>query len=1794
MDELFEDYTCFQPNHFIVLDSQNSCCSLTLNEISFIKSLPGLQIPQTQTEAPMADNHSTNQNPVASEPYQYDIDLDTPSFSQVSLNFLKKAPSMDKDQSAATTTHSEGSQSHFCKPLQPYSTENLRLEENPSIATAKVPCEKSSSSEDSTSAHTVKEFRETSKSTKVKSTNLSRKFLFKSDQEDTMSEDKNSDDAEVNTPSKHIPSLRVSPTAVIVSDTADELNYIEPSPEHQSFPLIIPDSPTMDQSDQDCCSQGSSITEVTVIQNKKSPEKSKEDSQNETSKYSKDDNDSLHLHYSATQLQSQAEAGPNSSLRKDEDSESTLPCNDICESQDLNLYLSFSSQVSENKELMMSQSQKSNLPLKKKEYVESLPAAFKDSSSEEGKAPPGHSLHTSSFSETKQTRNILEKTSSQRSLKHGSFGSSLVSPPSQKAIFEKNPNNSSDSHTSPKGKSIGDSASDQIKDYQEFMPRLSSSECSQHTSQSLSTGNQQKKQFEEKFQSSLENNPFDSENFFKKDLQKNLPDPCSSKVSPQGSLMDEPPSKSKSTTSFVGGCVSKNLHEKLINLEDLPVEDSHPQTFTNVLDKKDKKSFSIHESSKYFSKNKKLSCTQGSINIRAGDFNDSSKERQKSSSLPQKLIWTGNDTISSAAPSSGDVLQDIPVNMVANEDVPVRLTSMLSQNNNSNAKEAVMPYEEEERIAAFNRSNQMLVENRLERNASVSQPLYRKPSVEYLGDSLSSSMPNQASCSFHRTSRTITELAPVEPLGLTAARMSVNPVMRKSLNTFSEKPYSSLVGGDNLESRSEYNQQDISVVQHDTITNVADKEKQDDATQDLNVGASTSQNPPLILGPQVNIVSVKKRRKQLVSKSIPKKNSKKVFPRKSLLFKDRQKLPFRVRFETTRKRARNPLTLNGGSAFLKVPSHRDIENILLSGGYNKEDKIPSSSDAGSQSKDHQQQNQSSLYTNLKKVLQRKIIEETTVQIVYRKTTVEMLRNSEVINRRVFEEKIDPVVIKSNRNEELKYLNSTKGVPVISSSTATSLTSGEFADVSSLSHSDSKGSSHNSSGSLTVKSSSQDLPSSPSEKRSKNVVKEHNANTSKKCVSRKPCPNQSTDEEMLKMLSPITVEDKQEHSTYISLGDDLQQQSWDLSVTPDKASTSVTGAATLTRYSSSEVPVKTKLATDSNSDSLFSSNEHLNISDQEMVAHHSKNIPKSQPPQMARFCPAISPGHKNLSLPQVSSKPSPRTSTQEDSTSVKNNKSIKKLKRLHCSEPLKTNISYKKRKQDFSDDKSKSSDKTPSPEIPFQDQGNKVSQNVTKKNVQRQQPAIGILVMARWKDSFYYPGKLASSEKTGKCLVQFVDGDRLWVKINQILSITYLPQGQEIMVQSSDGFFDTGTIMNYKYNGSDSDEDVLYQVQMDDCGIVECTRKQLILSEDQAQSMLSDEDFLLLPGIPTTPVASGADVSLDNLVEGSRRSSSRKILSESEKTKKLTTIEPQAMSTPTHKKKASTFRKDCESNVQHIGAAVASPKHNYDGRRARKELFDMVKGPLPKKPLFKGMNFLLTYTERTREQILIDKRLLQESSESSAYPSSSDAEAEPKVPFDKNHLRMQLEAGGGTVFKCWQNDFLDPHKTCFVVSSSYQRTVKYLEGLAAGIPCISHLWIRDCCKEETTLDYRSYILQAGINIIKKCLMESKMIARCLEDLEILVTSNQNEFVSNWSEILTIAGCRVRKKLKTKGSNESLDAIITDASCSPEIIQQAENHHIPLLSSEWVIQCLIHGQKIAYDAHEKFIYNYEGNI
>ena len=80
-------------------------------------------------------------------------------------------------------------------------------------------------------------------------------------------------------------------------------------------------------------------------------------------------------------------------------------------------------------------------------------------------------------------------------------------------------------------------------------------------------------------------------------------------------------------------------------------------------------------------------------------------------------------------------------------------------------------------------------------------------------------------------------------------------------------------------------------------------------------------------------------------------------------------------------------------------------------------------------------------------------------------------------------------------------------------------------------------------------------------------------------------------------------------------------------------------------------------------------------------------------------------------------------------------------------------------------------------------------------------------------------------------------------------------------------------------------------------------------------------------------------------------------------------------------------------------------------------------------------------------------------------------SEPAAPaFDSEHLQRQIEAGGGVVLPAYNGEKMREFKCCFLVSDSHQRTQKYLHCLAAGVPCVSHLWLRDCCNTVSSFPF----------------------------------------------------------------------------------------------------------------------------
>ncbi|KAK3595177.1 hypothetical protein CHS0354_002777 [Potamilus streckersoni] len=517
----------------------------------------------------------------------------------------------------------------------------------------------------------------------------------------------------------------------------------------------------------------------------------------------------------------------------------------------------------------------------------------------------------------------------------------------------------------------------------------------------------------------------------------------------------------------------------------------------------------------------------------------------------------------------------------------------------------------------------------------------------------------------------------------------------------------------------------------------------------------------------------------------------------------------------------------------------------------------------------------------------------------------------------------------------------------------------------------------------------------------------------------------------------------------------------------------------------------------------------------------------------------------------------------------------------------------------------------SPEIPYQDKVvsspiSDIESPTTASRTIKSSDQPGSNVFAKWKDGFFYPGKIVSTDRYNRYKVVFLDGNSQTVNSSNLLLVEQLPVGQSVLVKSrEDQIYECGLIVQRSPSH--------YIIKKDDGNNGRYGLDAVILSEDHAKNLLmneGDEARQICPvvGPPVLPT-NLADISLDNLVEGKRRtckSESQKADTESKlggnesaskrgKKRKLGDIEPQATSTPTPKGKMEGATKDRAPECSPLMTTGESPltSHRPSPRKAKIGLFGDLKGPLPtKKTLFRGLVFMLTHVEKTIEQKEQEKKLLEDSS-LEASTDSSTGEEEVQIPFDKDHLKEQIERGGGTVLEKFDPDLVCDSSHCYLLSSTYQRTIKYLQCLAAGVPCVSHLWIIDSCKQCFLLDYGHYILPAGISLEKKRIMEWKAGTQPLLNLRVSVVSKNDKFAEEWIKILQLAKCVIIYKFPPQSkSDESSrpEVVITDSSISPVHIKRAQQLKIPLVSSQWVIQSFINGQQVKFDGHPQYSYNY----
>ncbi|XP_071610044.1 TP53-binding protein 1 isoform X2 [Heliangelus exortis] len=477
--------------------------------------------------------------------------------------------------------------------------------------------------------------------------------------------------------------------------------------------------------------------------------------------------------------------------------------------------------------------------------------------------------------------------------------------------------------------------------------------------------------------------------------------------------------------------------------------------------------------------------------------------------------------------------------------------------------------------------------------------------------------------------------------------------------------------------------------------------------------------------------------------------------------------------------------------------------------------------------------------------------------------------------------------------------------------------------------------------------------------------------------------------------------------------------------------------------------------------------------------------------------------------------------------------------------------------------------------------------------------VGLRVVAKWaSNGYFYSGTITQDVGAGKYKLLFDDGYECDVLGKDILLCDPIPLETEVTALSEDDYFSAGVVKGHR---KDSGE--LYY-----CIEKEGQRKwykriSVILSQEQGNKLR--EQFGLGPYEPVTPLAKAADISLDNLVEGKRKrrgnlgspSTSSSSTTPTRKGQESPRVPPGTLSgkrklvaseeerSPAKRGRKSAMKPGAVRDGEFVGTCEGA-----DG--VEPPVLGDHHGLLPhNKTLFLGYAFLLTMATP------IDK-LVNHQKPSDGPTGSSEEEEEflPMTPYDKRYIAQQLRAGAGYILEDFNETQCNTAYQCLLIADQHCRTRKYLLCLARGIPCVSHIWVHDSCHANQLQNYRNYLLPAGYSLQEQKLLEWHPRENPFHNLKVLLVSDQQQnFLDLWSEILMTGGAASVKQHYSNAHNKDIalgiyDVVVTDFSCPAGVLKCAEALRLPVVSQEWVIQSLIAGERVGYNKHPKYRYDY----
>ncbi|XP_015110583.1 TP53-binding protein 1 [Diachasma alloeum] len=477
--------------------------------------------------------------------------------------------------------------------------------------------------------------------------------------------------------------------------------------------------------------------------------------------------------------------------------------------------------------------------------------------------------------------------------------------------------------------------------------------------------------------------------------------------------------------------------------------------------------------------------------------------------------------------------------------------------------------------------------------------------------------------------------------------------------------------------------------------------------------------------------------------------------------------------------------------------------------------------------------------------------------------------------------------------------------------------------------------------------------------------------------------------------------------------------------------------------------------------------------------------------------------------------------------------------------------------------------------------------------------VGKECFAKWSDNNYYPGKVISKSK-GKFKVNFLDGkNKMLIEEFVIPMLRTLGEGLSVYAMTPEEYGSCGIIVAVEK----PKDEVLYTVETDEGEKIKVPIKDIFLTADQAQFLreMVDNDVKSPPSTPSM-----GKVTMDNIVEGSRRVKS--VLGtpksgRSKRTYKSSEVEASGSGLSKRKEESESNYSAGDTDVEGVqvemletlndlGGKGPASRVKGKGKNRKKEDQEVVAtlGPIPEgSSLFKGLSFILTCAPlESLDRYKVDKR------ESANSETETENEAEwSRIAFVRERLTAQITGGGGKVYEEFKDIPVEEHKNTKLITNVPNITAKSLLCLSVGIHPVNHRWVIRCCQENKLVNASEETLPAGWSFDKEAYVDmyQRPNAKPLGHAVIVmpkIPSNERS-IEFWQRVIVNAGGAFRVIENQSETFMEGTVVLANDKCPTWMKEKAAGWKIPLVTTTWLIQSLIEGKMMPYDAHPLYQHN-----